>query len=119
MEGRREEEEMRERDEGREKGEHKGEEEIVGDATILMLLDKITHVSFTATAESLCLFSHIYLDHRRISNVAYLRCVFCIRTFRGGCFRNVLINYESQIELCTRPRMFTPINALKRYFIFV
>lgn len=41
------------------KGEGEGEEEIVGDATILMLLDKITHVSFAATAESRCLFSRI------------------------------------------------------------
>lgn len=36
----------------------KEEEEIVGDATILMLLDKITHVSFPTTA-ALVFFSHL------------------------------------------------------------
>jgi len=40
---------MRER-EG--KGESKGKEEIVCNAMILMLLDKITHVSFAAIAKS-------------------------------------------------------------------
>jgi hypothetical protein len=38
---------------------NKGEEEIVGDATILMLLDKITHVSSAVAAESRCSFSRV------------------------------------------------------------
>lgn len=52
-------EERRKEWEKERKGERKGEEEIVGDATILMLLDKIIHVSFAAIAESCCLFSRI------------------------------------------------------------
>lgn len=64
---------MRERD--------KGEEEIVGDATILMLFDKIIHVSFPATAESPCLFLafksprlfiyHLYCIYENISRKVF------------------------------------------------
>lgn len=83
MEGRREEEEMRERDKGKEKENIKGRKRLSA-MPRFCYYDKITHVSFTATAESCCLFSRIYLDHQRISNVAYLRCIR-IRTFCGGC----------------------------------
>lgn len=72
---------MRERDRGREKGVCKGEEEIVGDATILMLFDKITHVSFPAAAESPCLFL-AFKSSKDLSQTSYIIFAAFIRTIR-------------------------------------